>query len=222
MIIDIHNHAHYHAYSVEKMIENMDQNHIDLTCLLSWEAPSTEYDPNTKFMFSPLSDLAVPFEACLSYKNAAPDRFLLGYCPDPRKPDSIHRLKAATQLFDLSMCGELKLRMMYDNPDAIRLYRVCGELGLPVLMHFDYEYPSQNIYPWPNYWYGGGIDVLTRLPVSAGNLPCAAIPVAAENPLSLCAGKNDGILQRGILRCIIKVHLHTFCFLFDSGKAFSF
>jgi predicted TIM-barrel fold metal-dependent hydrolase len=59
------------------------------------------------------------------------------------------------------MCGELKLRMMYDNPDAIRMYRHCGEEGLPVLVHLDYELPG-GTFPWPNYWYGGGIDALER------------------------------------------------------------
>lgn len=163
MIIDIHNHADYHGYSVEKVLKNMDENKIDITCLLSWEAPSDEYIPIAKSAFSPFSETPVPFDRCVEYKKAAPERFLLGFCPDPRKPDSIARLKSATHLYNISICGELKLRMMYDNPDAIKLYRVCGELGLPVLMHFDYEYDSGCPYPWPNWWYGGGIDVLERV-----------------------------------------------------------
>ena len=164
MIIDIHNHADYHGYSAEKMVKNMDEHGIDFTCLLSWEAPLYDYDPATKYAISPFSDSPVPFERCVAYKEKAPNRFLLGYAPDPRKPDSIGRLKAAINLYDLSMYGELKLRMMYDNPDAIRMYRVCGEYGLPVLMHFDYEVNGTNArYPWPNYWYGGGIDTLERM-----------------------------------------------------------
>ena len=163
MIIDIHNHAHHHGYSADRFIENMDQYGIDLTCLLSWEAPKDEYNPKTKPSMSPLSDNPIPFEVCAEYKRAYPDRFLLGFCPDPRRPDAIARLQAATELYDLSICGELKLRMMYDNPDAIRMYRACGELGLPVIMHFDYEIQKPNLYPWPNYWYGGGIDALERV-----------------------------------------------------------
>ena len=163
MIIDIHNHADYHKYSAEKMLENMDEYGIDITCLLSWEAPETEYDPRTKWAFSPFSEMPVPFERCVAYKEKAPERFLLGYCPDPRKPDSIQRLRAVTELYDISICGELKLRMMYDNPDAIRMYRVCGELGLPVLIHLDYELKEGDRYPWADYWYGGGIDVLERM-----------------------------------------------------------
>jgi hypothetical protein len=65
-------------------------------------------------------------------------------------------------LYDIQICGELKLRMMYDNPDALRLYRFCGEAGLAVLVHLDYELPCAPGHPWPNYWYGGGIEALAR------------------------------------------------------------
>jgi len=162
MIIDIHNHADYHEYNAEKMVQNMDEFGIDITCLLSWEAPVTDYDPAQKVFLSPFSSMPVPFERCIAYKDKAPGRFLLGYAPDPRLPDSILRLKSALGRYDISMYGELKLRMMYDNPDAIRLYRFCGQNGLPVLMHFDYELGG-GTYPWPNYWFGGGIDVLERM-----------------------------------------------------------
>jgi predicted TIM-barrel fold metal-dependent hydrolase len=139
----------------------MDECGIDISCLLSWEAPVSDYDPATKYAMSPFSDSPIPFERCVSYKEKAPDRFLLGYAPDPRRPDSIERLKSAVKLYGISIYGELKLRMMYDNPDAIRIYRVCGQYGLPVLMHFDYEI-GKGSYPWPSYWYGGGIDALER------------------------------------------------------------
>lgn len=161
MIIDIHNHADYHGYSCGAVLQNMDENGIDITCMLSWECPETDYDPGSKHAFSPFSRMPVPFERCVAYKEQAPERFLLGYCPDPRRPDAIQRMKAALALYDLSMCGELKLRMMYDDPDALRLYRFCGENGLPVLVHLDYEL-GQSGYPWPNWWYGGGIDALAR------------------------------------------------------------
>ena len=164
MIIDIHNHADYHGYSAEKIVKNMDENGIDVTCLLSWEAPKNEFSPATKSAFSPFSDMPVPFLRCAEYKSYAPERFLLGFCPDPRDPEAIDRLRAVVELYDISICGELKLRMMYDNPDAIRLYKVCAEYGLPVLMHLDYCIDSEkNRYPWPNYWYGGGIDALERV-----------------------------------------------------------
>ncbi|MDR1531426.1 MAG: amidohydrolase [Clostridiales bacterium] len=163
MIIDIHNHADYHRYNVRQMLRNMDDNGIDITCLLSWEAPETDFDPMTRHALSPLLDTPLPFERAVAYKEAAPDRFLLGFCPDPRRPEAIQRLKSALGLFDLSLCGELKLRMMYDNPDAIRMYRYCGEEGLPVLLHLEYELPGASKWPWPSYWYGGAIETLERV-----------------------------------------------------------
>ena len=161
MIIDIHNHADYHGYGVDAVLRNMDEYGIDLTCLISWECPVTDYDPGSKYAFSPFGDEPVPFWRCVDYKEKAPERFLLGYCPDPRRPDSIERLKAAIDLHDISMCGELKLRMMYDNPDAVRMYRFCGQNHLPILLHLDYELGNRG-WPWPSYWYGGGIDALER------------------------------------------------------------
>ena len=163
MFVDIHNHADYYGYNPKKMLANMDQCGIDISLLLSWETPVNEHDPGGKSAESPFSDLPTPFERCVAYRDQAPDRFLLGFCPDPRRPDAIGRLRSAVELCDVSMCGEMKLRMMYDNPDAIRLYRVCAEYGLPVLFHFDYELPNGQTYPWPNWWYGGGIDCLERV-----------------------------------------------------------
>ena len=162
MIIDIHNHADYRGHNVDAVLRDMDENGIAVTCLLSWECPPTDYDPETKHAFSPFSENPVPFERCVAYKEKAPERFLLGFCPDPRRPDAIGRMRAALRLHELSVCGELKLRMMYDNPDALRLYRFCGENGLPVLLHLDYELGAGGC-PWPNWWYGGGIDALERV-----------------------------------------------------------
>jgi hypothetical protein len=52
--------------------------------------------------------------------------------------------------------------MMYDNPDALRMFRFCGEKGLPVTVHLDYEFDKGVKYPRRNWWYGGGIEALER------------------------------------------------------------
>ena len=74
----------------------------------------------------------ISFARCLSYAERCPDRFILGYAPDPRKPNAIDKLKSAVSMYGVKVYGELKIRMMLDDWDAIRMYRVCGELGLPV------------------------------------------------------------------------------------------
>lgn len=164
MIIDAHNHPDWHGYNREKFLANMQQCGIGVTWLLSWECPADEYDPNFNRLV-PLKDARgpIPFTRCLAYVEHAPDKFVLGYAPDPRRPDAVDSLQAAVEVFGARVCGEVKLRMMYDNPDALRLFRFCGEKGLPVVLHFDYEFDTGARYPRPNWWYGGPIAALERV-----------------------------------------------------------
>lgn len=162
-IIDAHNHPDWHGHNLEKFLQNMDQYNIDKTWLYSWECPVDEYDPhyNTVSLKDPLG-YPIPFSRCLDYKRQAPTRFVLCYAPDPRRPDAIDQLEAAIAIHGVKVYGELKLRMMYDNLDALRVYRYCGEKGLPVTVHIDYEFDAGRKYPRPNWWYGGGIEPFER------------------------------------------------------------
>ncbi|MBP1988425.1 amidohydrolase family protein [Paenibacillus eucommiae] len=163
MIIDAHNHPDWYGYDVEKFLQNMEQYQIDKTWLLSWESPKDEYNPSyNRVVPDHDGNGPISFQRCVAYVKQHPDKFVLGYAPDPRRPDAIDRLKAAIDLYGVRIYGEIKLRMMYDNPDAIRLFRFCGEQGLPVVVHIDYEFDSGQQYPRPNWWYGGGIDAFER------------------------------------------------------------
>lgn len=162
-VIDSHNHPDWHGYNLERFIENMDVNGIDKSWLLTWECRPDEYDPvQYNSVLFPEDRGPVPFSRALSYVERRPERFVLGYAPDPRLPDSIDRLKSAVSMYGVKVYGELKLRMMFDNPDAIAMYKACGELGLPVVVHIDYEIPATHPWPWNSYWYGGGIEAFER------------------------------------------------------------
>lgn len=161
MIIDAHNHPFYLGFNCSDMLRNMEQNGISRTWLLSLETPESEYHPSYYKHGWPTEQGAIPFTACLEYVRAHSDRFVLGYAPDPRLPTSISRLEAAIDLFGVRVCGEMMLRMTYDNPDALRLFRFCGKRGLPVIVEVNYGVESGG-HAWPNYWYGGGIDALER------------------------------------------------------------
>jgi len=163
VIIDAHNHPDWHGYNLDRFLQNMAEYNIDKTWLLTWECPADEYDPEYYNCVS-LSDQwgPIPFLRCIHYKEHAPEKFVLGYAPDPRRPDAIDRLQAAIEIYSVRVYGELKLRMMYDNPDALRMFRFCGEKGLPVVVHIDYEFETGRKYPRPNWWYGGGIEAFER------------------------------------------------------------
>jgi predicted TIM-barrel fold metal-dependent hydrolase len=162
MIIDAHNHPDWHKHNLQRFLENMAQHDIDKTWLLSWEAPADECDPTYLGTCHAGPEGPIPFARCLRYKEQAPDKFVLGYAPDPRRPEAIDRLRAAIDIHGVQVYGELKLRMVYDNPDALRMYRFCGEHGLPVTVHIDYEIVTGRTHPRPNWWYGGGIDAFER------------------------------------------------------------
>ena len=171
--IDAHNHPNYMGNDWRAIIRNMDECGIARTCLLAWEAPLDEnparnLEATTGALFG---DTVIPFAQCLEVYEHCPDRFLLGYAPDPRRPHAMERLKAAVKIYGVRMCGEVKLRMMYNDPDAIDLFRLAGELGLPVTLHYDY--PEAQLAPAGSprrhYWFGGGIDDLERLLAACPN-----------------------------------------------------
>lgn len=162
MIIDAHNHPDWHGHNLDRFLQNMAQYNIDKTWLLTWECPPDECDPEHNHTSLRDGCGPIPFSRGLRYTEHAPDRFVLGYAPDPRRADAIDRLSAAIEIYGVRLYGELKLRMMYDNPDALRMFRFCGEKGLPVTVHIDYEFDTGSKYPRPNWWYGGGIEAFER------------------------------------------------------------
>ena len=165
MIIDAHNHPDWYGHDLRRFLANMAEHNIDVTWVLTWECPPNEFHPDYINFIPPGTDTAegpIPFRRCLSYVERAPEKFVLGYAPDPRRPDAIDRLAAAVDIFGVRVYGELKVRMMFDNPDALRMYRFCGEKGLPVVVHIDYESESSERCPWRTWWYGGGIEPFER------------------------------------------------------------
>jgi predicted TIM-barrel fold metal-dependent hydrolase len=140
----------------------MDEQGIDQMWLFTWEVPEDEYSPSYHKVLPP-GGLGIPLEDVLRVGREAPDRFVLGYFPHPKRPDAIDRLKAAVEIHGVRVASEMKVRVLFDDPDAIRLYHACGEMGLPITIHLDYPLDhGGGDYPRPNYWYGGSIEAFER------------------------------------------------------------
>lgn len=219
MIIDAHNHPDYYDHNSSRFIENMDKYGIDKTWLLSWECPEDEYDPRLKYLLphASIHNEPIPFERCISYVERAPERFILGYAPDPRRPSAIDRLKAAIGIYGVKVYGELKLRMMYDNPDALRMFRFCGENGLPVTVHIDYEFDTGVRYPRPSYWYGGGIEAFERA-ISAcpetiflGHAPGFWAHISGDDQYDKSAYPKGDVLPDGKLVKMMRKYPNLYC-----------
>jgi predicted TIM-barrel fold metal-dependent hydrolase len=158
MIIDAHNHPDWHGHNFDRFIANMKKFNIDKTWLLPRECPDNEV--HIEFLKSYTPGVPgvgqLPFSRCLSYAERAPEKFILGFSPDPRRPESLGQLEAAVDIYDVRICGEIKLRMMYDNIDAIRIYECCAKHKLPVVLHLENPYFVNG----KEYWFGGGMEVL--------------------------------------------------------------
>lgn len=164
MIIDCHNHPDWHGHNLDKFLANTAKFNIDLSWLLSWESPENEHNPNFNYSIPDAGGVhgPIPFTRCVSYAERAPGKFVIGYAPDPRQPGAVDKFQAAMDIYGARICGELKFRMMYDNPDALRLYRFCAERKAPVTVHIDYPFDTGAKYPRPDWWYGGGIEAFER------------------------------------------------------------
>lgn len=220
MIIDAHNHPDWHGRNLEKTLENMDQYGISKTWLLTWEGPKDDWDPNTHHVLSPqmIRDREpISLERCVSYCERAPERFVLGYAPDPRVPGACDRLRAAHHIHNARICGELKLRMMLDDWDAIDLYNTCAELKMPVTVHIDYKFPTANPYPRPNYWYGGGIEAFERAIAACpntlflGHAPGFWAHISGDDQYDKTAYPKGNVLPGGKIIQMLDTYKNLYC-----------
>ncbi|MCI0625837.1 MAG: amidohydrolase [Acidobacteria bacterium] len=156
-VIDIHCHPRWIGYNGARVIENMDAAGIERAWLLSWEIPEREMDTSYYSTLNP-TGVGITFRDVLDVAERYPDRFIPGTTVDPRDPHAHARLKAAVDIHRVRVFGEFKLRMRYDDPDAIRLFHYCGELGLPVIFHLDVTSPRQGVPSTRQWWYGGGLE----------------------------------------------------------------
>ena len=162
MLIDAHNHANWHGHSAAKLVANMDEHGIDVAWLLTWEAPAAEYGGLDAAAFDPRRT-CLALDDVLAACEKFPGRFVPGYAPDPRDPRSQGRLRAAVQMHGIRVYGELKLRMCLDNPDAVDMFHLCGELGLPVTFHIDLPHYPGETERKRHLWYCHGIEALERV-----------------------------------------------------------
>lgn len=171
VIIDAHNHPNYHGHDARKILENMDAQDIDQMWLLSWETPRDEYDVELfQRVLPPTAASGIPLEDVLAVGREAPDRFVIGYAPHPKRPDAIDRFKSAVETHGVRLAGESKARIVFDDPDYLKLLHVFGEYRTPVTIHLEYDVPhGRGSYPRPDYWYGGTIEALERALIACPN-----------------------------------------------------
>jgi predicted TIM-barrel fold metal-dependent hydrolase len=97
-------------------------------------------------------------------KQAYPERFVVGYCPNPRWPEAPDMLRAAYHMHGARVCAEWKYHLLFDDPRCLEVFRVAGELKMPVVLHLDVPYlkNQEGKMEYFEGWFGGAIDNLER------------------------------------------------------------
>lgn len=219
--IDVHNHPDFLGKNFDSFIKDMDEKGISKTCLLSWENPWDENPAEVLDVLATTTDdkALVPFERCVAYYEKMPERFILGYAPDPREIGAISKMKSAIDTYGVKICGEVKFRMMYDNPDAIDLFRYCGERGLPVDLHIDNAeaHLAENGAPRRHYWYGGDIYTLERLlelcPETnfLGHAPGFWGCISNDDEWKTVAYPEGPVIRGGMVERLLEKHKNLYC-----------
>jgi predicted TIM-barrel fold metal-dependent hydrolase len=162
MLIDSHQHTNWHGKSCDAVVSDMDRAGIDVSWLLSWEVPEHEFDRSYMNVFDSRR-VGMPFDDIIHACERHPTRFIAGYAPDPRRPDAIERLESAVRMHSVRVFGELKIRILFDDPDVVTMFRKCGELQLPVVFHIDIPQKQRPTPPQRDYWYCVDIDRLENV-----------------------------------------------------------
>jgi len=145
--IDCHVHVNWQGYDATKVIAHMDKLGIDQAWVLTWEMVN-----GLQVGYQHLS-MQEMWAACRKY----PRRLLPFHAPDPRRPDAERLLREEIRR-GLRGFGECKVRTCIDDPDLVRLFRIAGDAGLPVLLHLGKAEPPEYA-----HWYLHGIDGLARV-----------------------------------------------------------
>ena len=170
MIIDAHQHAFWGDRDDAGLVADMDTNAIDRAWLLSWEIPPDQDDRLYHKVLSPRhlrpdgTHAGVVLADLIIARDRYPDRFILGYCPNPALPTAPELLEAARNIHGCRLCGEWKFRMLLDDPRCIELFRTAGRLGMPVTVHIDVPYRPDDTgqLTYQPLWYGGSVANLER------------------------------------------------------------
>ena len=112
---------------IDDLLAYMDENEIDLVWLLPIPG---RVDPYARI---------VGPELVLRVAKEYPDRIIPFCVIDPRNPKAIKKLEEFARI-GFRGFGEFKVKLRIDDPRSIELYRACGELGFPVLIHMDDTY----------------------------------------------------------------------------------
>ena len=135
-MIDFHQHIGHMGRSLEQTLAHQETHGVTRSVILPIDNTATppEYWPS---------------EIALEAARAYPDRLVAFVHVDPKKKDALDTIKRGRDAGARGF-GEHKVRLPVDAPESLAIYELCGGLGLPVLLHFEYGNYNYNFDAFPD------------------------------------------------------------------------
>ncbi len=168
-LVDSHQHVLWHHRNGQGLIDDLDKHEIDYAWLLSW-LPDPGNAQARSLILNPMNvrldgtQDGITLRDIVETKGKWPDRFVVGYCPNPRWPEAPDMLRAAYHMHGARVCAEWKFHLPFDDPRCLEVFKVAGELKMPVVLHLDIPYikNQEGKLEYFEGWFGGTIDNLER------------------------------------------------------------
>jgi predicted TIM-barrel fold metal-dependent hydrolase len=130
-MIDFHQHIGHAGRTVEHLIAHQDAHGVRQAVVLPIDGTAT---PPERW----------PSAEALDEATLYPQRIIPFFHIDPRRPGALERIRRAHRMGARGF-GEHKIRLPVDAPESLAVYRLCAELGWPVLLHFEYGNYNFNV-----------------------------------------------------------------------------
>ncbi len=154
LILDIHQHVLYNGRTKEQLLAHQLEHQITTTVLL----------PGEGWMLPILGGN----RECAGFQAEHPGRFVRFACSDPAESRTPDVLRGNIRRGAIGI-GEMKFHVAVDSPEMRQIYKLAEGLGVPVLIHFEYEtyntglerfqailkaYPKVNFIGHAQTWWG--------------------------------------------------------------------
>jgi predicted TIM-barrel fold metal-dependent hydrolase len=123
-MLDTHQHTHYHDRTTEQLVAHQVYHGVTMTVL----------QPGDGWMLGQIGDNA----DCARLQVLYPDQFVRFANCDVAESRTVDVLRGNIQRGALGF-GELKYKVAVDSPEMHRVYKLADELGVPIMMHFEFE-----------------------------------------------------------------------------------
>jgi hypothetical protein len=133
MKIDSHLHINLHNYTLDNLIEYLNENKIDRCWLLSWE----DLNPQVPTLYTPL-----PIDEIMEAFNQYPERIIPFYAPYPKK-ENLAKQFDNYLASGVKGCGELKVSFKWESDEINNYLKILNQYNLPFVFHME---NSRSIY----------------------------------------------------------------------------